>query len=247
MKDHTETASGPESLVDVPEAEEVLPEVQPNPDERTVGDCGPADAPLERPAPGALSPAVQTAPLTDPLPITSDQRLDVKNLRVPELYLNRELTWLQFNMRVLNEARDRRTPVLERVKFLAIADNNMDEFFMKRIGGLKQQIGAGVHKLSVDGRTPAQQLEQVQPVVARFRDELEDVYRDLIGDLTRQGIRIRSFASLSAGGAKRRAAVLRRQHISAHHTPGHGSGPPVSIHLEFVAQPARHSQVSPRG
>jgi hypothetical protein len=75
-------------------------------------------------------------------------------LRAPELYLNRELTWLQFNFRVLNEARDRRTPLLERVKFLAIAASNMDEFFMKRIGGLKQQIGAGVHRLTVDGRVP---------------------------------------------------------------------------------------------
>jgi polyphosphate kinase len=74
----------------------------------------------------------------------------------PSLYLNRELTWLAFNRRVLNEADDPRTPLLERVKFLAIVSNNLDEFFMKRIGGLKQQIAAGVHTPSVDGRTPQQ-------------------------------------------------------------------------------------------
>ena len=66
--------------------------------------------------------------------------VDLKN---PLLYLNRELTWLDFNRRVLHEAQDPRTPLLERVKFLAIVSANLDEFFMKRIGGLKQQVGAG--------------------------------------------------------------------------------------------------------
>ena len=73
----------------------------------------------------------------------------------PALYLNRELTWLAFNSRVLHEAEDERTPLLERVKFLAITAANLDEFFMKRIGGLKQQVEAGVQKVTVDGRTPA--------------------------------------------------------------------------------------------
>src|ERR1035437_3994321 len=80
------------------------------------------------------------------------------NLRAPELHLNRELTWLEFNRRVLHEAQDSRNPLLERVKFLAIVHANFDEFFMKRIGGLKQQIGAGVQSLSVDGRSPMQQI-----------------------------------------------------------------------------------------
>ena len=75
----------------------------------------------------------------------------------PQWYLNRELTWLEFNRRVLHEGQDPRTPLLERVKFLAIVSANLDEFFMKRIGGLKQQLGAGVSTLTVDGRTPQQQ------------------------------------------------------------------------------------------
>jgi polyphosphate kinase len=119
------------------------------------------------------------------------------NLRAPELYLNRELTWLQFNFRVLNEARDRRNPLLERVKFLAIAAANMDEFFMKRIGGLKQQIGAGVHKLSVDGRSPGQQLDECRIVMAEFRRQQRDVFQGLITDLRRQKIVIAQFSSLS--------------------------------------------------
>src|SRR5512139_397632 len=80
------------------------------------------------------------------------------SLKSPELYLNRELTWLAFNRRVFQEALEGRNPPLERVKFLAIVAANLDEFFMKRIGGLKQQVGAGMHDLTPDGRSPQQQI-----------------------------------------------------------------------------------------
>ncbi|MDD2582967.1 MAG: RNA degradosome polyphosphate kinase, partial [Desulfuromonadaceae bacterium] len=75
------------------------------------------------------------------------------DLHDSQWYLNRELTWLSFNRRVLHEAEDLRTPLLERLKFIAIVSSNLDEFFMKRIGGLKQQIGAGMRELTLDGRT----------------------------------------------------------------------------------------------
>ena len=84
-------------------------------------------------------------------------------------FLNRELTWLAFNRRVFAEAEDERNPLLERVKFLAITASNLDEFFMKRIGGLKQQVVAGVHELTVDGRTPQQQIEECLREVRAFR------------------------------------------------------------------------------
>jgi polyphosphate kinase len=119
------------------------------------------------------------------------------DLRAPEYYLNRELTWLQFNCRVLREARDKRKPLLERVKFLAIAASNIDEFFMKRIGGLKQQIGAGVQKLTVDGRSPSQQLKECQSVLADVKKEKREIYLDLLSDLRRHSIRIRSFVGLT--------------------------------------------------
>jgi len=73
------------------------------------------------------------------------------DLNDPELYLNRELTWLAFNRRVLAEAESDDHPLLEQLKFLSIFDSNLDEFFMKRVGGLKQQVGAGVNTLTVDG------------------------------------------------------------------------------------------------
>lgn len=129
--------------------------------------------------------------------LTSSHPDPAAALTTADLYLNRELTWLQFNFRVLNEARDRRTPLLERVKFLAIAAGNMDEFFMKRIGGLKQQIGAGVAKLSVDGRTPTQQLEECRATMAEFRRQQREVYQELVAELRRANIRVLPYSKLA--------------------------------------------------
>ena len=76
----------------------------------------------------------------------------------PSLYLNRELSWLEFNRRVLHEALDPRTPLLERLKFLGIFSSNLDEFFQVRVAGLKQQLAAGIVERTADGMTPEDQL-----------------------------------------------------------------------------------------
>ncbi|MCU0690190.1 MAG: RNA degradosome polyphosphate kinase, partial [Polyangiaceae bacterium] len=83
----------------------------------------------------------------------------------PEHLLNREVSWLRFNMRVLALAEDERVPLLERFKFLGIVGSNMDEFFMKRIGGLKLWIRLGIQTNSPDGLAPKQQLEACRPVI----------------------------------------------------------------------------------
>ena len=94
--------------------------------------------------------------------MTSAKTADINvNLSDSKYYFNRELSWLEFNRRVLQEALDERTLLLERLKFMAIFSSNLDEFFMVRVAGLKQQVEAGVTKLSLDGRTPAQQLEEI--------------------------------------------------------------------------------------
>jgi len=116
----------------------------------------------------------------------------------PSLYLNRELTWLAFNRRVLNEAEDERTPLLERVKFLAIVSNNLDEFFMKRIGGLKQQIGAGVTNLTVDGRTPQQQILESKAVIRGLQQDQQRLYNQVATLLGEQGIHLSQCQTLSA-------------------------------------------------
>jgi len=114
----------------------------------------------------------------------------------PALYLNRELTWLAFNERVLHEAADPRTPLLERVKFLAIVSNNLDEFFMKRIGGLKQQIAAGVHTPTVDGRSPGQQVAECRDKLAAMQDEQERIYGELMAELATHDIQLVRIDSL---------------------------------------------------
>ena len=123
-----------------------------------------------------------------------DAELD---LDAPEWYLNRELTWLAFNRRVLREAQDERVPLLERVKFLAIVSANLDEFFMKRIGGLKQQIGARVRELTVDGRSPEQQLRECLAVVRDIVDQQRQLALEIHALLTGQGIQLRSHHSLT--------------------------------------------------
>ena len=120
------------------------------------------------------------------------------DLADPGCYLNRELTWLAFNRRVLHEAEDERTPLLERVKFLSIVSSNLDEFFMKRIGGLKQQLGAGVQELSVDGRTPEQQLRECQAEVIAIKERKDALFPRLVTLLREAGIRLSRYTELDA-------------------------------------------------
>src|SRR5436309_5778194 len=111
----------------------------------------------------------------------------------PSLYLNRELSWLEFNHRVLEEAQDPQVPLLERVKFLAIFGSNLDEFFMVRVGGLQQKMQAGIVVGSgADRLSPQKQLEQIN---AKVRDMLNGAYHcfqtDLRPALEREGIVLR--------------------------------------------------------
>lgn len=113
------------------------------------------------------------------------------------MFLNPELSLLQFQRRVLEEAADARNHLLERVKFLTIVSSNLDEFFMVRVAGLLQQIESGVTELSIDGRAPGAQLEAIRSEVTSI---FEDVYRtyhgDLVGALAAEGIVIAEYESL---------------------------------------------------
>ncbi|MDX1585777.1 MAG: polyphosphate kinase 1 [Balneolaceae bacterium] len=96
----------------------------------------------------------------------------------PSLYLNRELGWLDFNWRVLYQAMDTRTPLLERVRFIAITASNLDEFIQKRVGGLKRQKAAGVDHLSPDGRTPETQIDLVREQAAEMQFRISEVWNN---------------------------------------------------------------------
>jgi polyphosphate kinase len=113
------------------------------------------------------------------------------------LFLNRELSWLEFNLRVLHEAEDASNPLLERLKFLAIFDNNLDEFFMKRVGGLKQQLASNIRELPPDSRTPRQQLAEIhatiRPLLARQRRLFNE---ELLPALRQHGLEILAWDEL---------------------------------------------------
>ncbi|MCW8889659.1 MAG: polyphosphate kinase 1, partial [Sedimenticola sp.] len=136
-------------------------------------------------------------------PIESDNSTEAVDeeksidLSSSEYYLNRELTWLEFNKRVLHEAADERNPLLERLKFIAIVSSNMDEFFMKRLGGLKQQVGAGVATLTVDGRTPQQQIDECSQVVRDIEAQISKNYLAVTAGLREHDIAILSYEELS--------------------------------------------------
>lgn len=107
-----------------------------------------------------------------------------------ELYFNRELSWLAFNERVLAEASNANYPLLERLRFLAISGSNLDEFVMIRVAGLAGQVQRGIDRLSIDGRTPSQQLLAVRERVAELSQRQQDVWEELHDLLGETGIHV---------------------------------------------------------
>jgi polyphosphate kinase len=144
---------------------------------------------------GPIDPPFGETP-PDPRPVPTPDPDGEYNLDDSNLQLNRELTWLNFNFRVLAQAEDRRVPLLERMFFISIVGSNLDEFFMKRIGGLKQQVVAGVHVASADGRTAQEQLEEAYAMIRVLVTRQRRVLGHLRGELRRHGIDIRRLDQL---------------------------------------------------
>lgn len=121
------------------------------------------------------------------------------DLEDPKLYVNRELSWLQFNARVLEEAEDVENPLLERVKFLSIFSSNLDEFFMIRISGLREQLSGGVLEAPPDGMTTSEQLTAVRQETLRQFTRFSDCYRnDVLEKLKAQGIHVLRYKELQS-------------------------------------------------
>jgi polyphosphate kinase len=129
------------------------------------------------------------------------------HLNDPSLYFNRELSWLKFNERVLEEALDERNPLLERVNFLSIFFTNLDEFFMIRVSGLRRQLSVKVVELPPDRRTPAEQLTVIREELLPLLTRSIDCWRlDLVPRLREEGIKILSYQELKG----RQRKLLRR-------------------------------------
>ncbi len=144
----------------------------------------PSASETARPAPAASSEPAASAPAL--------------SLESPELYINRELSLLEFQKRVLDQAKDPQYPILERVKFLSIVTSNLDEFFMVRVAGLQRQAASGGQEVSVDGRTAAAQLQLIREEVRKLVVDLHDLlHGTLLPELAREGIRVLDYAALS--------------------------------------------------
>jgi polyphosphate kinase len=115
------------------------------------------------------------------------------------LFINRELSWLEFNARVLHEAFDERNPLLERLKFLSIFNTNLDEFYMVRIAGLRRQVLAGITTPSTDGMTPAQQMSAIRTRLAELMTQQQRCLHELLlPALERHGVKLVSMGELTS-------------------------------------------------
>jgi polyphosphate kinase len=133
------------------------------------------------------------------------------DLGQPSLYVNREMSWLAFNARVLAEGRSPRWPLLERLKFLAIHASNLDEFFMIRVSGLHEQLEAAVVETTPDGLNPREQLTRIGQAIRRQLQTVSQVlYDELLPALAARDIHVRDWKSLDAGTAQLARLYFRR-------------------------------------
>ncbi|MAC26206.1 MAG: polyphosphate kinase 1 [Myxococcales bacterium] len=159
--------------------------------------------PEERTTDDETTADTQQAPAAGALPVDLDR---------PELFINRELSWLEFNQRVLDEARDPSVPLLERLKFLTIVQSNLDEFQMVRVAGLLEQRSEGVSDTPADGMTPAEQLSAIAKRVERMVDEMSETFLgQLLPALEDEGVVLRKPRELDAQEQKRLRRYFQEQ------------------------------------
>ncbi|HWV23093.1 MAG TPA: hypothetical protein VNZ58_02800, partial [Thermomicrobiales bacterium] len=142
---------------------------------------------------------------------TEEHRTELPEL-VPDLYINRELSWLEFNRRVLQEMREQATPLLERVKFASIFSSNLDEFFMIRVAGVKRKVLAGIVDQGLDGRTPIQAYQAIHDLTQQMLDrQAQSVTERIFPSLKDEGIEVVAYDNLKGAEKKALAQVFERE------------------------------------
>src|ERR1700731_4280160 len=155
--------------------------------------------------PNVESPSPEVATNIIPLPETTEVPAP-RPFSAPENFINRELSWLEFNRRVLEEAQDATQPLIERVKFLTIFSSNLDEFFEIRVAGIKQQIESETSEVGADGLSPTETFNRIEKVVRELVATQYALWKDeLMPALAEKGLRVLEVAELNA----KRAAWAR--------------------------------------
>ncbi|HOZ29043.1 MAG TPA: RNA degradosome polyphosphate kinase, partial [Hyphomonadaceae bacterium] len=129
----------------------------------------------------------------------------------PERFFNRELSWLKFNTRVLEEAENKRHPLLERLRFISISATNLDEFYSVRVAGLRQQARTGITRVSQDGLTPQQQLDRIAIDAGTLMAEQQRIWNEIRIEMKRAGLAVVDEDDLNDGDCEwLRARFLER-------------------------------------
>ena len=116
---------------------------------------------------------------------------------VDTMFFNRELSWLRFNTRVFNEAKNTKLPLLDRLKFLAIYGTNLDEFYMIRVAGLKKLYASGISEIGADRLTSAQQLAHIREYLHSEKAQVQELFSQIQAGLDKEGLKIKVFSELN--------------------------------------------------